>query len=405
MQVLFFMIALSGGAWLCFSRRTFDWLTVAYFSACIYFMSGFFGYVLFFESRYELSNGSYLIMCLVLLVLFLTTIVYDLTPVPEREEEQPHDRGASHHLGLYLFLFSLVGFFMSYRYSGEAFFYPRKAEMMETFNRWHVLWMSSVIMSTILSYNARRHLLLAGLALQQLFLVYVGFRMPLVLSVIGIFTLHIYRKGPRRFLLSNTRVILLGLAFVFLVFAYKRIYIYVKLGEIKQGYYERLATPHFFTDTFLKSEATVQALIINEVLQERFRVGPEHVKENLVQAFINPFRSLSDRREVSFNSKFQPTLFSEIRGGMASSIWAEMWSSGGWGLLAAWIFFYTAVLYLGCWFMARISHAAQGVLACWLPFWSFFVHRNDLNALLSFFFKQLLVLWVAALFCALLHER
>ena len=45
------------------------------------------------------------------------------------------------------------------------------------------------------------------------------------------------------------------------------------------------------------------------------------------------------------------------------------------------------------------------MLACWFPFWAFYIHRNDLNAMLSFFFKQFLVLLVLGIVCVAVQDQ
>jgi hypothetical protein len=49
MQAVFIVVVLTGLSHFLFAKRQFDFFTVAFISACIYFLPGFFGYTHYSE--------------------------------------------------------------------------------------------------------------------------------------------------------------------------------------------------------------------------------------------------------------------------------------------------------------------------------------------------------------------
>src|SRR5699024_8609021 len=82
MQILFILIRLFGLFYFLLKNRIFDFFSVAYFSACIYFLPGFFGYALepLYLGKSILINETYIVMILVLISIMFFTVIYDFLP-------------------------------------------------------------------------------------------------------------------------------------------------------------------------------------------------------------------------------------------------------------------------------------------------------------------------------------
>src|SRR5262249_46231578 len=88
MQVVFLAIAVIGLFYFLFVQRQFDFFSVEFFSACVYFLPGFVGYTLMptrtsMELPVDLEDETYLVMITVLIAIFLGALLIDFTPKRE----------------------------------------------------------------------------------------------------------------------------------------------------------------------------------------------------------------------------------------------------------------------------------------------------------------------------------
>src|SRR5690606_41059085 len=67
---------------------------------------------------------------------------------------------------------------------------------------------------------------------------------------------------------------------------------------------------------------------LNEVVLRGFRTEFDHVSAVVYQLLF--FSDKLGLTASSFNDYFQGALFPGVDYGMASNIWAQMWSAGGW---------------------------------------------------------------------------
>jgi hypothetical protein len=107
---------------------------------------------------------------------------------------------------------------------------------------------------------------------------------------------------------------------------------------------------------------------------------------------------------TAFNDYFQARLFPEVVDmGMANNIWAEMWSTGRWPLLALFIAF--DVLLLACMSaLLRIDNVeVRAALAVPCVAWAFYLHRNDLFEETNIL-KRLLLIGATCIVLAMLSD-
>jgi hypothetical protein len=81
---------------------------------------------------------------------------------------------------------------------------------------------------------------------------------------------------------------------------------------------------------------------------------------------------------LSFNDLFQPTLFPDVTYGMASNIWAEMWSSGGWPLLLLFLISYVGMMKPFSILVNKGTIITRSTIAVIASYWSFYFHRNEI---------------------------
>src|SRR4051794_38917628 len=84
MQIMFLTIASAGLSYFLFAKREFDCFSIAFLSACAYFIPGFVGYTLMptktsMELPVDLEGETYLVMITVLVAISLGAILFDVT--------------------------------------------------------------------------------------------------------------------------------------------------------------------------------------------------------------------------------------------------------------------------------------------------------------------------------------
>jgi len=389
-QILFTLVSALGLAYFLLTKRRFDWLSIAYFSAVIYAIPGFVGRTRVHHYEMPIHPEAYAVMVTVLVAIVTTAALLDHgSRVPRRIYRIPGSR----YLPAVLAVTALVGFTRSVQYAGAELLLPDKSQILDSFTFWHRIWATGATLGTVVCFARRAYgWMLVCVALNLIWL-FVGFRVFVTISVVGILTTKLASLGKRRLGLASPRIALITLAFVALLFAYKRIYILIKMGDF-DSVSSTLSGEGFLEDAIMRSEPFTTQHILNAIVSLDVRIGMQHFQEVLHASFYNMFTA--DNLRADFNEKFQPVFFGDVRGGMASNVWAEMWSAGGWPMLLLFVALFIGVLY---WVSSRwtaFDGSVKGVLGTLMPYWAFYIHRNDSYRLLSFL-KQYSLLLLGAL--------
>ncbi len=396
MQGSFIAIAVLGCAYFLLCLRQFDFFSVGFFSACVYFLPGFFGYTVApvgvgMAVPVDLEEQTYLVMVGVLSAIWAGACLFDHTGRRHAGVWSLHGSTAAAFCAT---LLAVIGYALIWATAGEALLSDDKLAMMESLNRWHVLGATAAPLGATLAFAGRRWLLLTACMALLLFDMYIGFRVSFGIALIAIFTLHLAHYGPHRFAVQNWRLGCLGVASVVLLFVYKQIYVAVKLG-LWDEVLDRLTDSELYASAILMSEPFNTQAILNEVIAQDFHVGMAHFQDVLLQFLL--FSPELGRAPVSFNDLFQSTLFaSDLDYGMANNIWAEMISSGGWLLLGLFLGVFVLMLMLGsCWIRSRDATLAAGA-AVMFSYWAFYIHRNDVLYQVNLE-KRTILVWIACL--------
>jgi hypothetical protein len=398
MHLAFILIAAAGACYFLLSLRRFDFFAVAFFSGCVYFLPGFFGYtampvgIAAFASV-ELEDQTYLVMLSVLLAIWAGAFVFDHVA---HGDGPSWDLGGADVAALCAVMLAILGYGLTIVTSGEALLDDDKIAMMESLNRWYVLGATAAPLGAVLAYASKRWVLfLLALGL-LLFDMYIGFRIAFAIALIAIFTVHLSRSGPQRMALQNWRLGCIGLACVAFFFVYKQLYIAVKLG-LWDVVLDRLQDSELYASALMMSEPFNTQAILNEVVAQDFRVGMGHLKDVALQFVL--FSAELGSAPVSFNDLFQATLFpADLDYGMANNMWAEMLSSGGWPLLGAFLLCFIALLTVGSSLIRSRDLSLVAGTAVAFSYWAFYIHRNDLLNQINLE-KRVVLIWFL---CALL---
>lgn len=378
MKTLYAVVAVIGVLYFLLRKRRFDFLTIGYFSALVYFLPALFGVAM---SQYgpadpvrsPLVSETYAVMITVILGILIGAIAYDQMPHP-----------AHRHVGLagtasagnWALLLGITGCVMTVLTMGVATLMDTdKNVLLSRINVWLVVWQLGGELAVLFFFCRRQWFLFSVALLVVLGDVFIGFRITFALTFIACFTLWAEGQGRQRFGIQKIRPALLASSVIAFIFLYKVVYIPIKLG-LWWMVQERLTSFESYSEMIKTSEPFVTQTILNQVIITNFHVPFDHFASVLYQFMF--FAPQLGAKIVSFNDLFQPQLFPNIVDmGMASNIWAEMWSTGGWPLLLLFLVFDVLVLcYLST--LLRIDNPElRAAIAAPAVAWAFYLHRND----------------------------
>jgi hypothetical protein len=394
MQLWFVVIAACGLAYFSLVKRTFDLFSLAYVSALVYFLPGFFGYALYpgglLSEPVLLVPGTYRIMISVLVSIWLGAAVFDRLARPELP---PFSLTNSELATGVIVSLATLGFVMALLTTGRALLSPDKATMMAELNRWHLVWVVGASLAIVCSFAERRGLLFAaGVALVAVD-VFIGFRSNFAMAMLGVMVLWLGAIGPQRLVRQSWPQLLLCLGLGAVVFVYKFLYVAVKMGDV-EGVLGRIVDSNFYLSALTYSEPFSTQAVLDAVVRSDLQVGMSHFSGLIYRLLF--FAPAVGAESVAFNDLFQTRLFPQSKFGMASNIWAEMISSGGWPLLIGFLLLFVLILGLGSWLLGVTDPRLRGYVALAGSYWAFYIHRNDLVYQIDLE-KRILVIFVAGL--------
>jgi len=402
MQSSFVLITLAGAAYFAMARRRLDYLTLAFFSAVVYFLPGFFGVTSFHVEgvwrEAPIHPEAYAVMIAVAVSILLSALVVDRLPSgpPIRV------RVAGEATAVwFVAAFALAGLVGTVLTAGARLLDPEKAVVMEALGRWHILLYSAAIVGFAAAVSARKPRLAAYFLLLLLFDLYVGFRSPLAIAILSALLLVLHGRGMPQRMVRHWRYALPVLAIGILLFGYKHIAFAVKYG-LWDLVLERLTSAEFYALIITRSEPFATQQILNDVIAQRFHTGSEHILSALHQLLV--FAPELGADPVLFNDYFQPALFPEVDYGLASNIWAQIWSAGDWPLLIAFLIIFNFVLLLGNASLRLRNPFVRASLAPAFVYWAFYLHRNDLSYQINLE-KRILLVLIAAILLAVIVTR
>ena len=398
MSVIFYILCIIGFFYFFVRKRIFDFFTIAYVSSVVYFMPGFFGST-FLPGWIvtDLVSLTYLVMCLVIFSIIFTATIYDYYTLNQNHITK-YDFENSHFTHLFIGIITISSFIMMMTTMGSSLFLADKKEMMLNTNSWAKIWENAVCIGFVLSFINKKYKSLIIYLAMIAFIIYTGDRTIPAISLIAVMTIVFNAQGNQRVLLSQFKMILVSVIFALFFFVYKYLYINIKL-KMWNGVFEKLTNPYFYLETIKFSEPFAIQTILNETIKNDFHVGMSHFAGLFNQ--LIPFSNRLGASGVTFNSLFQQQLFPEVTYGMGSNIWAEMLSSGGWGLLLIFIVLFNLVIYFGNVLFIKSYGNLRVLMVILLSFWSFYIHRSSLEYTINLN-KRIILLLIISLLCSTL---
>ena len=397
MRILFITLVCLGSAYFLFKKRRFDFFSLAFFSAALYFFPGWIGDVpdlvhwatwSDLTKRVPLVADTYVIMSIVLAAVWLAgamaDMLPDIRPMNLRLKTQPY--------AMYVALsVALIGLILTVITVGSTLLTDDKRVLLNSMTRWHVLWTWGACLVTTMGFLRGSYLgVTTGFGLLALDL-YLGFRAPLVLTLLALVTLHLNSQGVRRLAIANKRWIFLGFVATMGMLAFPTIWAYGRAGNVS-GMMSALLNGHTYWSAVMLGEPFITQGVLNEVVRSHYHVDPAHLAD--VFLAFGLFAPDLGVTPTSFNDLFQPALFPQVDGyGLGNNIWAQMYAVGGISALLVFLALFLVTLSVGTYLLRARDHNILAFVSISWVLVAFYLNRNDLLVHVNFE-KQLLTIWL-----------
>jgi hypothetical protein len=405
-QWVLISVVILSALYFIWARRRVDAFSVAFFSAVIYFLPGIAGYTLApatpdvpIRLPMALAPEAITIMVAVTSSILFAGFLWNEF---DKRQSAPgwvlEDSVLASWIAIAL---GSVGLVLTVFESDGLVFTGDKVAVMELIGRNHLLWQMGATIGTVLAHARKQRIVaLAGWVLLCVDL-WVGFRYAIATTFIAVVISRFGDSPPLRLGFVRVRVILLVLAGGLSFFLIKNLDEFIRAGDFGPVA-TRLSDPVWYANEILTSEPFTTQTILNEIVRRDFRTDFDHLTVTGYHLIV--FSTELGREKVGFNAQFQPQLFPAVKSGLASNIWAQMWSAGGWPLLAA----FGTVFLGGLAILSRLLRSAdpsvRSYAAIAVAYWAFYLHRNELQVAVGSQ-KLLLGIWVGCVVSAIVLER
>lgn len=379
MELIFFLVAFTYLAYFLFVERSFDFFSIAYFSAIIYFLPGFFGFVgnasVPEMGVYEISEATYWVFLSVLSIIFVSAFVYDHIFTVPRGSKVISDYNPS-----FLFaslIVALSGLVITVWVTGDALLQPGKQFVDHMPRRGYFLWCFGASLGLVYAFLHNKVIYIGTFFVLLGGTVFIGFRSSFAIALIAVFVILLFCKGPQRLALANWKQCLIGGGLGFLIIIYKPLYKKIKKGDWEHVV-DRLTDSNYYLQSVSQSEPFTIQLILNKIIESDFHLNSSQLDVVWLNlgVFLNRFFEITVK---PFNTQFQTELFPDVTFGMAGNIWAQMWAFGGLTGVVLFVSFFCIILMVLNRFLLSKNAITLSTVSLMGAYWSFFIHRNELG--------------------------
>lgn len=402
MIILFYAIALIGTYVFIFRRKVFDFVSAGFFGCVIYFMPGFHG--LLFNPYYPddfpiepASFATYAVWIVALAGSIVTGMIYNPAPLGPAERADMLRPFTLPLSDIFINILLALSFVIALTTGGSDLFSPDKNDVLSVQDRSIILFAILSQASLVLFLVQKKYIVAIPSILAIAFLVFVGFRAELAISALSIIIWIAYRDGIRSFFRARNLIPMVGI--VFFLFAYKFLYISVKMGRWDMVM-QTIQDSQFLSSIFLKSEPFITQSILNEVIARDFRISPENFFVSFLSIIpLSNVLTSFTAEQIAFN--FQEQLFPNLKYGVASNIYANFYAGVGYLGIVLYIAMQNVALVTISRMMAKPNSFLKLALTMVGAFLAFYIHRNDIANSITLINRSLyccLALWLIAEF-------
>jgi hypothetical protein len=379
---VFLATALVTLIYILFKKRQIDWFSVATASATVYFVPGFFGFVTDPDQRrfQDIEDATYLVFSFVYISIALGALWHDFVSLRNAKQQAvkalsvPNDQ----YSGITLLAISVISLVFAVIAGGDTFWVAEKEIAIETHGRWMIGYEFSACLGFLMCVASGARAMSVLAALLILPSVFFGYRTAVVMTLIGGVMMHLRGLGPT-VLIRRWRILLSSFVAIYALIFLKQIQFALKYGLATDQwtlFSNIMESDEVYIDAVFNSEPFLVQNTLNEVVRTNFTVGIEHL-ESLGAIFV-PLGNELGLSSMGFNDYFQPSLFADVDYGLASNIWAQAYALGGLGTVAVFCVLFVGLLTAINLAYSRSKGSVFAALALVGPYWSFYIHRNDL---------------------------
>lgn len=386
MRTAFIIIALLGLLYFTLKKRRFDFIALAYFSSCFYFLPGFSGYVLDWTLERKIESSIvpqvYWVMIIVLLVLIITAFLNDSYPIRRTYTLSfgGFEKHASKIFLQIMFLIAIAGFAITVLKLGSTLL-ESKRTIIEAKGRYYNFWIYPASIAAIMAYYERKmFILLCSFALLILDVFLMNERTSIVMVIISIFVLALYNKGRIRLIKYwKLGIIFSIIGLFFFMFALIR-------NPLKekdwQGVKSILNREGVIMHSITHSEPYTTQAILNKFFTTNYKADPKQITSSFYS--IIPFGTEFGIEFEDFHVWEKDLFYEELEHGrMAANIWAQLWSIGRWPLLISGALVYGILTLLGSRILTVQNSTSKVISVLFMSFISFYIHRNHVLSMIA----------------------
>lgn len=382
MKILFTLASLIGIIYFLLKKRIPDLYTIAYFSAIIYFIPGFVGYVVYpGGAKVKIDERVYIVFLLVEIAVIFGAVVKDATDMSRNYLSNPIIKvtGTKYIAEILMIIALLVSFYEIIKVN--KYLFASKRVMMPMLGRVFTLLIYSASLSFLFGFIEKKKLTTWLSLIMLIFLFLMGFRSPIALSILALILIKVRSGKKISFIIQCSKQTVAILIFGYFMIMGKIFYGTFKILGLKEAFFKLIDIDSIVIGINSIESFAIQT-ILNEVIVRNFSIGFSHLQDIIYQLLIIPSYFGADSQ--AFNIIIQTELFPGLNYGMAYNIWAEAIACGGFAfLIIVILIFVTGIAVLD-----RLSNIKnpiiQGTSALMGVYWSFYIHRSSIAVELTY---------------------
>lgn len=400
MYFLFLFTILAGASYFIFAPRRFDFLSVFFFSGVMYMCYAITGHVEIqsFDMSYTYTPRSYAIIVTFFLVLLAGTIARDVAASPAARAAPPayvEDPAAPDHLAMMAAGGVLLGAGCIALYvlnDPWLVFADDKTTVLDnTGARPRAYAEMFTIHAIVAAYLSRRHFLLVTAAALASFMLFIGFRFAVVMSMLGILVAASARSPAVTALYRRRVFCAAGAAAVFFLIGIRvfRPVVFMSPNDHRQ-------LLNTLVDGGLSSvlnfpEAAGPALIFLAGLDAGIHLGYGHFLSAFPSLLV--FMAEAGIDVQTYNDYVEGPVLEPIPNkNLADSNLGSWYAVGGMPAVVIFSCAYTGlVIFLSS--LMRRARRSRSLYLAWLPILTFYNFRNDF-AQMFYLSKQVVLTWL-----------
>ncbi len=354
-------------------RSYFDFLSLMFFSTLFYFIPFLGGFVTIKEGGVvkfiDISNETYNIAIMLFLCILSGTLLYDKYIKNDKKTKIVNTEIDKGFAKFCLLLFCIISILF---YIIQGRFMIGKVRDLSDMVGMYKVWSNMILILGGVSIISKNKIGVFISILGAIFDLYLGDRTMFVILVISLITYMLIEKCNKG-LIHYRNILVIILLIVSPLIVYKKVIGPIQRGDIDE-LIRRITRMETYTNSIVSSEPFTTQCILNEVVSKNYKV-----KENTLTSIKNLIPLTEKYKYKTFNEQIQNDLFKNVKYGMGSNIWAEIYSNtsilGVYIIILVYVFIGVIGTIL---FEKTEKNSLRIILLISFSLFIFYIHRNSI---------------------------